>query len=409
MTGSSRLSPPLQAYLSELLKRRREDIIERGTDWIVESSVDLKGRRPRSETRTLVEMEFDAYHDELLHGDTKRRDAFIDHVTSLRASSEFRISTLLRGFLSFKRGIEELLPSESLSPDFELQVRSALEQLYCDTIFVMADVYASKLHEVLRSTQKELMHREKMAALGGLVAGVAHEINTPMGIAVTAGSLLHDRTREVVQAFGKGELKRSTLTGFLTDSQQASALLLTNLNRAAELVQSFKQVAVDQSHDVRRRVRLGQYLGEILVSLGPLYKRTPHRIELHVAEELEDEVFAGAIAQIVSNLVQNAIQHAFSADKPGRLDITLNKTARGEAELVFADDGRGMTTEERLRIFEPFFTTRRGQGGSGLGMHIVHNLTTELLSGTISVQSQPGQGTQITLRFPLRAQSSSKS
>jgi signal transduction histidine kinase len=248
-----------------------------------------------------------------------------------------------------------------------------------------------------------------MAALGGLVAGVAHEINTPMGIAVTAGSLLHDRTREVVHSFGKGELKRSTLTGFLNDSQQAAELLLSNLHRAAALVQSFKQVAVDQSHDVRRRVRLGQYLAEILVSLGPLYKRTPHRIELHVVEELEDEVFAGAIAQIVSNLVQNAIQHAFSANAPGQMDITLAKTSHGEAELVFSDNGRGMTAEERDRIFEPFFTTRRGQGGSGLGMHIVHNLTTELLRGSIFVQSQLGQGTRITLRFPLHLSAERKS
>lgn len=408
MSRAARLDPPLQTYLEDLLSRRKEEIIERGTDWIMDASMDLKGRRPREETRTLVTMEFAAYHDELLFGDSTKRDSFIEHVTSLRAPSEFRISTLLRGFLSFQRGVEEVLPSESLQPSFELLVRQALERLYCETIFVMADVYASKLHAVLRNTQKELMHREKMAALGGLVAGVAHEINTPMGIAVTAGSLLHDRTREVEQAFGKGELKRSTLTGFLTDSRQAADLLLTNLHRAAELVQSFKQVAVDQSHDARRRVRLGQYLGEILVSLGPLYKRTPHAIELHVVEELEDEVFAGAIAQIVSNLVQNAIQHAFSADKPGRLDITLRKTERGDAELLFADNGRGMTPEERDRIFEPFFTTRRGQGGSGLGMHIVHNLTTELLGGTISVQSQPGHGAQFTLRFPFRPQSSSK-
>lgn len=393
----------LQTYFDDLLRRRKDDIIERGTDWIVQASVDLKGSRPRSETRALVSMEFEAYRDELLHRDAGKRDAFIEHVTALRAASEFRISTLLRGFLSFKRGIEELLPSESLSPGFELAVRQALDRLYCETIFVMADVYASKLHDALRNTQKELMHREKMAALGGLVAGIAHEINTPMGIAVTAGSLLHDKTREVVQAFGKGELKRSTLTGFLTDSEQATALLLSNLNRAAELVHSFKQVAVDQSHDVRRRVRLGQYLSEILVSLGPLYKRTAHTIELRVVSEIEDEVFAGALAQIVSNLVHNAIQHAFSDEKPGRLDITLRKTDKAEAEIVFADNGKGMTAQERSRIFEPFFTTRRAQGGSGLGMHIVSNLTTERLGGTIAVQSEPGQGTQITLRFPIRS------
>jgi signal transduction histidine kinase len=401
MSERTELRPEVGQYLERLLSVRREDIIDRGTDWIIGTATDLKGRRPRAETRVLVAMEFDAYRDELLLRDSRKRDAFIEHVTTLRATSEFRISTLLRGFLGFKRGIEEVLPSENIDLSLMIEIRAVLDELYCDTAFLMADVYASKLLAVLRTTQQELMHREKMAALGGLVAGVAHEINTPMGIAVTAGSLLHDRVRDVEQSFAKGELKRSTLMGFLSDASQAAQLLLTNLHRAADLVQSFKQVAVDQSHDVRRRVRLGQYLGEVLTSLGPLYKRTPHVVRLVVVDEMEEQVHAGAIAQIVGNLVQNAMQHAFVGERPGCLDITLRRRKNGDAEILFADNGRGMGEEERARIFEPFFTTRRGQGGSGLGMHIVHNLTTELLRGSISVQSTPGEGTQITLSFPI--------
>ena len=215
----------------------------------------------------------------------------------------------------------------------------------------MADVYASKLLAVLRTTQQELMHKEKMAALGGLVAGVAHEINTPMGIAVTAGSLLHDRVRDLDQSFQKGEMKRSTLISFLSNARQAAELTLTNLHRAADLVHSFKQVAVDQSHGLRRRVRFGHYLSEVLMSLAPLYKRTHHTVNLHIAEEIEGDVHAGAIAQILGNLIQNAITHAFVEDKPGQISLTLRRLSSTDLELVISDNGRGMTTEERARIF----------------------------------------------------------
>lgn len=401
MIDERALRPEVRSFLEEFLTTHREEIIDRGTDWIIDSAVDLRGRRPRSETRLLVEQEFGAYRDDLLLGDPSKRDAFIEFVTSFRAAAEFKISTLLRGFLGFKRGIEEVLRSQSIEPTLVIEIRSILDKLYADTAFLMADVYASKLLAVLRTTQQELMHKEKMAALGGLVAGVAHEINTPMGIAVTAGSLLHDRVRDLDQSFQKGEMKRSTLISFLSDARQAAELTLTNLQRAADLVHSFKQVAVDQSHGLRRRVRFGHYLSEVLMSLAPLYKRTHHTVNLHVAEEIEGDVHAGAIAQILGNLIQNAITHAFVEDKPGQIDLTLRRLSSTDLELVISDNGRGMTTEERARIFEPFFTTRRGQGGSGLGMHIVHNLVTELLKGTISVQSHPGVGTQITLRFPI--------
>ncbi len=395
------LAPELRAFLERLLADRREAILDAGTDWIVGASTDLRGRRPRAETRALVVQEFDAYRDLLLDADPARRDAFIDFVTTYRASFEFKISTLLRGFLGFRRGVEVVLAADGVPPARALAVHAVLDRLYEDTAFLMADVYVDKLQAILRQTQQELMHREKMAALGGLVAGVAHEINTPMGIAVTAASLLGARVDDLARAFAAGELRRSALAAFIADARQAADLGLTNLHRAAELVQSFKQVAVDQSHDERRRVRLGIYLQEILTSLAPLYKRSEHRVELLVDDPIDAEVHAGAIAQIVGNLVQNALTHAFTPERPGRLTIRLRRHGDTHAELLVADDGRGMSDDERARVFEPFFTTRRGQGGSGLGMHIVHNLVTELLRGAVAVESRPGAGTIVTVRFPL--------
>ena len=397
----SALAPELRAYLERLLAERRDPIIDAGTDWIIGTADDLRGRRPRAETRALVAQEFDAYRDLLLRGDPARRDAFIEHVTTYRASAEFKISTLLRGFLGFKRGVEAVLAAEATGPALALAVRDHLDRLYCDTAFLMADVYVDKLNAVLRRTEHELMRREKMAALGGLVAGVAHEINTPLGIAVTAASLLDARVRELDRAFQAGDLRRSALAAFVDDARQAADLTLTNLGRAAELVQSFKQVAVDQSHDQRRRVHLGPYLHEVLASLAPLYKRGDHRVELVVDDPIDAETYPGAIAQIAANLVQNALQHAFPEGRPGCLEIRLRRLDDGRAELTFADDGRGMSDDERARAFEPFYTTRRGQGGSGLGLPIVHNLVTDLLRGEITLESGPGRGSTFTLRLPV--------
>lgn len=394
------LTPDLRALLSDLLRERRDEIIDHGTDWVIHSAGDLQGRRPRAETRALIAQEFDAYSDLLLAGDPTKRDAFIEHVTSFRASHDFKISTLLRGFLGFKRGVELCLEGHVAAPELALAARDVLDRLYYDTAFLMADVYVDKLLGLLRRTQQELLHREKMAALGGLVAGVAHEINTPMGIAVTAASLLHDRLSRLAQAFTAGELKRSSLAAFLSDGREAAELALTNLSRAAELVQSFKQIAVDQAHGAPRRLDLGAYVQEVLTSLAPLYKRGGHRLDLHLGAPFDAHVHAGAIAQILGNLIQNAVTHAFVGDAPGRMDVRLRLLEGARCELTFRDDGRGMSAEERVRVFEPFFTTRRGQGGSGLGMHIVHNLVTELMAGSIALESAPGGGTCITLIFP---------
>lgn len=180
-------------------------------------------------------------------------------------------------------------------------------------------------------------------------------------------------------------------------------MTLGNLRRAAGMVGNFKQIAVDQASEARRAVSLGPYVREVVASLGPLYRRTPHRVSVSVLHEVEVTTFVGAISQVCTNLVQNALLHAFPDGTPGQITLTVDRHGDDGALLLCRDDGAGMEATVLRRIYEPFFTTQRGRGGSGLGMHIVHNLVTDLLGGEITVESSPGAGTQVAIRLPAQA------
>ncbi|MCC6596471.1 MAG: histidine kinase, partial [Rhodanobacteraceae bacterium] len=252
--------------------------------------------------------------------------------------------------------------------------------------------------EQLSIAQRQLFEAEKLASLGGLVAGIAHEINTPLGIGVTAASHLQEEAQRLSQHIAGGDLDADELARFERTARESAQMILRNLQRADRLVKSFKQVAVDQSSEERRVVDLGICLNEILTTLGPSLKKTPHRVELHCPSGIVVETAPGALYQIVSNLVMNSLTHAFTADVAGTITITV-RLDDGVVCIDFGDDGRGMDEAVRARIFEPFFTTRRGQGGSGLGMHIVYSLVTQVLHGQIECDSAPGAGTRFTLRF----------
>ncbi len=251
----------------------------------------------------------------------------------------------------------------------------------------------------LKLAQRQLVDSEKMAALGGLVAGVAHEINTPLGISVTAASHLQGETQRLRRQLESGELKRSDLDAYESTARESSELILRNLQRADKLVKSFKQVAVDQSSEARRHIVLAQYIDEILTSLRPALKRARHRIIVDCPPDLGFVTLPGAIYQVLANLVMNTLVHAFGPEEPGEIRIEASLKAT-HVLLTYADNGSGMTEESRLRIFEPFFTTRRGQGGSGLGMHIVFNLVTQGLGGIIECDSAPGQGVYFSIQIP---------
>ena len=248
--------------------------------------------------------------------------------------------------------------------------------------------------------QNELLRSEKLAGLGGLVAGIAHEINTPIGIGVTAASFLQEQTIEFEKLYAAGQVKHSDMTAYLRAASEAGSSLVTNLRRAAGLVQSFKQVAVDQSSEQRRRFNLREYIVEILDSLRPKLKRTEHAVDLVCPDDLELDSYPGAYSQILTNLIINSLQHGFEGMAAGRIEIAVRR-AGTELSLRYADNGCGMSEANARRVFEPFFTTRRGQGGSGLGLHVVYNLVTQTLRGHIECQTAPGAGVQFLISVPI--------
>ena len=255
--------------------------------------------------------------------------------------------------------------------------------------------------ESLASAQEALVRQGKLAALGGLVAGVAHEVNTPLGVAVTAVSLTVEQAAELEAMVANGWLSKSGLQRLVTSLRESTGLARTNMERAAALVQSFKRVAVDQSSEAPRNANLDQLLADIVSSLSPLLRKPGASVDLRVPRDIALRIDAGALGQIITNLLQNACLHAFHGIVTPAV-ITIDVAQRdGAVIMVVADNGSGMTDEVARRVWEPFFTTRRGDGGSGLGMHIVHNLVVGRFKGRIELQTAPGAGCRYTIWLPF--------
>lgn len=252
----------------------------------------------------------------------------------------------------------------------------------------------------LRDAQEAIIQAEKLASLGALVAGVAHEINTPVGIAVSCASHLADATRDLRRLSDDGSISRGDFARYLATAGDTATLILTNCQRAAQLITGFKQVAVDRASAERRRFNLAKTLQETLASLQPKLRPSGHTVAVLCPGSVELDSFPGVLSQILANLVMNALTHAFPDGRAGHLVVAVDPVDTDIIHLSFSDDGVGMTEDNRLRVFEPFFTTRRGRGGTGLGLHIVHNLVVGALKGSISVESAPGQGTRFDLSFP---------
>ncbi len=255
--------------------------------------------------------------------------------------------------------------------------------------------------ETQQKTQDKLVEIEKMAALGSLVAGVAHEINTPVGVGVTGASYLEEESQHITEKYSEGNLKGSELETYLKTVTTTSTSILSNLLRAGELIKSFKQVAVDQSHEERRKFKIKKYIKEVLVSLRPKYKNSGHTIEIICHDNLEINSYPGSFSQIITNFVMNSLIHAFDGIEKG---IMLFDVSIKEGELLFKykDNGHGIDEENLKMIFEPFYTTKRNQGGTGLGMHIVYNLVTQTLGGQIECTSSFSTGTTFLIRLPIQ-------
>ncbi len=254
----------------------------------------------------------------------------------------------------------------------------------------------------LEQAMNQLVQTEKLASLGSLVAGVAHELNTPLGIAVTVSSSLKAMVDNLLAQVDTGTLRKQTLLDVLAQCREAGILLDKNLQRAANLIGTFKQVAVDQTSVQRRRFDLRQAIDEVLTTLHPKLKHTAHRLEVAVAPGIMLDSYPGPIEQIITNFITNSLLHGFEGIDSGTIRIEA-KTNADHATLSYSDNGQGMSEAVAKRAFDPFFTTKLGKGSSGLGLYIVYNMATSVLGGSISLSSTPGQGTRFDLSLPLTA------
>src|SRR6478672_11145545 len=252
----------------------------------------------------------------------------------------------------------------------------------------------------LRKTQDSLIEAEKLAALGGLVAGVAHEVNNPVGISLTVASSLARRCELFSDELARGELKRSQLTEFIQRNREAATQLVANLQRAGELIQSFKQVAVDRSHIERRAFDLKELTEQVIASLRPGLSKSRVTLTFTCEPGITMNSYPGPYGQVVTNIVLNAVAHAFPPGQSGIIEIQARASGKDNVEIIFADNGCGMSLDVRRRAFDPFFTTRRDQGGTGLGLHIVYSIVTNRLGGRLDLNSEPGKGTQIQIILP---------
>ncbi|KRB84635.1 PAS domain S-box protein [Noviherbaspirillum sp. Root189] len=257
--------------------------------------------------------------------------------------------------------------------------------------------------ETLNKAQEELVRSEKLAALGSLVAGVAHELNTPIGNSLMVASTLADQTRSLNGSYREHGLKRSMLESYIADAGTAGDILVRNLQRAADLVTSFKQVAVDQTSSQRRRFSVSEVVSEIMLTLWPTLKKSAFTVQQSIADSLLMDSYPGPLGQVITNLVNNALLHGFEGRQTGNVRITAHLSGEGWMELTVHDDGVGIPSANLGRIFDPFFTTKLGAGGSGLGLNITHNIVTGVLGGRIRVQSEVGVGSTFILSLPLAA------
>jgi signal transduction histidine kinase len=256
------------------------------------------------------------------------------------------------------------------------------------------------LEQIVEERTSELVHSEKMAALGKLVAGVAHEINTPIGISITANSHFGNKLKDLNAKFESKKMKQTDFTAFLESSNESYKLLETNLIRASELIKSFKQVAVDQSSEIKRIFNLKSYINEVLVSLKPKYKNKNINFIINCPNDIEIDSYPGYFSQIISNFTINSIIHGFEGEDSGEITFDISRSD-DVVIFIYRDNGKGVPREKTKVIFEPFYTTKRNKGGTGLGLHIVYNIITQKLKGTISCDSDADRGILFLISIPL--------
>jgi len=254
----------------------------------------------------------------------------------------------------------------------------------------------------LRNTQRQLVQAEKLASLGQLVAGVAHEVSTPLGLALTTTTALESEVNRLDATIQSGQVRRSELTQSIARLRDGMKLLFSNHHRAADLVHSFKQVATDEADEERRSFDMRAWLSEIMSTLQPLLSRRGHQVRVTCDADITVDTYPGALAQVIRNLALNAVTHGYPDSRTGTIDIAVSRLDDERMRISVIDDGVGIAENDLGKVFDPFFTTRRDKGSTGLGLHIVFNLVVSTLKGQIHLVSPAGQGTRVTLDLPLQ-------
>jgi len=254
--------------------------------------------------------------------------------------------------------------------------------------------------EQLQNAQRNIVESEKLASLGRVVAGVAHELNTPIGNALMVATSIDDHLKPLQAELRKDSVRKSTLTEALGRAEDGFVILLRNLAKAAQMIGDFKQVAVDQTSEQCRAFDLAEVTQEVLSTLQPAFKKTPYQIQTRLSAGVACQSFPGPYGQVLTNLVMNALIHAFEERDSGEVRVIVDSPAPGIARLSVEDNGVGMSEEVQSKIFDPFFTTRLGRGGTGLGMNITHSFVVRVLKGSITVDSAPGRGSRFVVEFP---------
>lgn len=317
-----------------------------------------------------------------------------DQNISLEEEVAKKTATLSRIMLDLEQQKDELIINQR-----ELRQENENRQFIEDELRKRNTELATSM-ETIQMAKDQLVESERMASLGGLVAGIAHDVNTPLGVSVTATSFLQDRVQKLQNAYDDKKLTGSTMTSFLSEAQQTITLLTNNLNRASDLISSFKQVAVDQTSEAVREINVSEYLTEVVQSLAPNFKKTLHTIDIHCPDDISIKCAPGVLAQILTNMIMNSLIHGFEDKPKGAITLDISDQ-NGNLIIDYKDDGRGLDEGTLARHFDAFFTTRRGKGGSGLGTHIMYNLVTQTLGGSIEVFSEPDKGLQYKITIPF--------
>ena len=334
----------------------------------------------------------------------ERREVYIENVpseenTTVTPGTAANLSALFLPLLVGERALG-VMTVQAMQP----HAYGARERLIFRTLCAYGAIALDNAdaYRQLQDAQAQLVSQEKLAALGSLMAGVAHELNTPIGNSLLIASTLQQKTAELEQQLNGPGLRRSELAGFVADAKKASELVMRGLTSAADLVNSFKQVAVDRTTEQRRMFNLQQVAHEIIATMMNRIRASNHAIEFDVPEAVAMDSYPGPFGQVVANFINNALLHAFDRGQRGQMWLRATPAPEGRVLITFSDNGSGIAPEHLGRIFDPFFTTKLGQGGSGLGLSISYNIVTSLLGGQISVASS-ADGTTFTLDLPLTA------